>query len=166
MFKPNALILAVIFFISCVSFFDGKKEAEVSAKFVDKIPFKLKAWERASRDSAKLAPLPEEDKSAIVQVYSAPLWGLRGLVADHTWISTKAKGELSYTVYEVIGWRMMKGNSTVLRAEKDIPDRLWYGKKPRVLLDLRGKKAEPIIDKIHEAAFQYPYKREILHVGP
>ena len=127
----------------------------------------MRAWERASRESAKLAPLPKKSKEAIVQVYAAPLWGLRGWVADHTWISTKPKNASSYTVYEVIGWRIAKGYDSVLRMEQDIPDRLWYGKRPRVLIDLRGEKAEQMIDKIHTAASQYPYKNEYSMVfGP
>ena len=168
MFKFSSVVpfLIIVFFTSCVSSFSWEKRSEVSTKLADKIPSKFRAWERASRDSAKLAPLPEENKEAVVQIYSAPLWGLRGLVADHTWISTKPKGAVSYTVYEVIGWRMATGHTSVLRVEKDIPDRLWYGKKPRILFDLFGGKAEQIIDRIHRAAFQYPYKKKYAMLGP
>ena len=155
------------FFISCISIFGWEKASKTSTKFVKQIPPKLRAWERASRESAKLAPLPEKNKGAVVQVYAAPLWGLRGWVADHTWISIKPKDSSFYTVYEVIGWRIAKGYPSVLRIEKDIPDRLWYGKKPRVLMDLRDEKAEQLIEKIHIAASQYPYKNEYSMVfGP
>ena len=124
-------------------------------------------WKRASRDSARLAPLPKENSQAVVQAYAAALWGLRGLVADHTWISTKQKGADSYTVYEVIGWRMAAGHDSVLRMARDVPDRLWFGKIPRVLVDLRGEKAERVIDRIHKAAVNYPYKNEYSMVfGP
>lgn len=156
-----------VFFISCISIFGWGKTSKTSTEFVKRIPPKMRAWERASRESAKLAPLPKKSKEAIVQVYAAPLWGLRGWVADHTWISTKPKNASSYTVYEVIGWRIAKGYDSVLRMEQDIPDRLWYGKRPRVLIDLRGEKAEQMIDKIHTAASQYPYKNEYSMVfGP
>lgn len=155
------------FFISCISIFGWEKASKTSTKFVKQIHPKLRAWEKASRESAKLAPIPEKSKEAVVQVYAAPLWGLRGLVADHTWISTKPKGGSSYTVYEVIGWRMAKGYDSVLRIEKDIPDRLWYGKMPKALIDLRGKKAEQLIEKIHAAASHYPYKNEYsMILGP
>ena len=155
-----SLFSSLVFFTSCTSIFGWEKTSKTSTKFVDKIPPKLRAWERASRDSSKMAPLPKDNKEAIVQVYAAPLWGLRGLVADHTWISTKPKKGTSYTVYEVIGWRLTKGYDSVLRIEKDIPDRLWFGNKPRILIDLRGEKAGQLIDKIHIAASQYPYKNE------
>ena len=151
------ILLQALFFISGLSW---QKSAE------SKIPLKIESWKTASRKSAKLAPLPKEDKSAIIQFYAAPLWGLRGLVADHTWISTKEKGADSYTVYELIGWRMMQGYPDFLRAEKDTPDRFWFGKKPKILFDLRGKQAEKLIDKIHKAVLQYPYKGEYSMLGP
>ena len=154
------LFSTIGFFISCISIFGWEKTSKASTEFVSSIPPKMRAWERASRASAKLAPLPQENEEAVVQVYAAPLWGLRGLVADHTWISTKPKGASSYTVYEVIGWRITSGHDSVLRMERDIPDRLWYGKKPRMLIDLRGEKAEQVIDKVHIAAARYPYKNE------
>ena len=118
-------------------------------------------WKTATRASAKLAPLPLKHQEAVVQVYRAPLWGLRGLVADHTWISTKKNGASSYTVYEVIGWRKMSSrHNSVLRIEKDLPDRFWYGNEPRVLADFRGRQAEKLIHKIHTAALEYPYKKD------
>ena len=113
-FSSVALFLIVILFISCISIFGWEKTSDFSKELADSVPPKLRAWERASRDSAKLAPLPEENQSAIVQIYAAPLWGLRGLVADHTWVSTKARGAFSYTVYEVIGWRIAKGRGMIL----------------------------------------------------
>ena len=145
---------------SCTSIFKGEKVAKTYETWINRMPSKLKAWERASRVSAKIAPLPEEYKEAVVQVYSAPLWGLRGWFADHTWISTKAKGADSYRVYEVIGWRLMTGHDSLLRAEKDIPDRLWYGKRPRILVDLKGVQAEPLVEKIHLSALAYPYPQK------
>lgn len=118
-------------------------------------------WKTASRASANLAPLPQKHKKAVIQIYRAPLWGLRGWFADHTWLSLKEAEADSYTVYEVIGWRKMsKKFDSVLRAEKDIPDRLWYGKKPQILVDLRGKQAEQAIPKVQEAVLSYPYKKD------
>ena len=161
------LFSGVAFFLSCISIFGWEKTSKVSAEFVDRVSPKLRGWERASRASSGLAPLPETNQEAVVQAYAAALWGLRGLVADHTWVSTKSKEASAYTVYEVIGWRMMKGYNSFLRMEQDIPDRLWFGKKPRVLIDLRGEEAEQIIDKIHTAASRYPYKNEYSMVfGP
>ena len=161
------LVLSIFLIVSCISVFNKDNSSKSSSKdFIDSISSKLKSWESADRSSAKLAPLPKENKSAVVQVYAAALWGLRGLIADHTWISTKENEADSYTVYEVLGWRKAMGYDSVVRIEKDIPDRLWYGKKPRLLIDLRGKKAEKLINKIHKAAGKYPYKNKYVMLGP
>ncbi len=124
-------------------------------------------WKNASRDSAGIAPDPNKYEEAIVQVYAAKLWGFRGLVADHTWISTKKEGSKFYTVYEVLGWLKYHNNSNfVLSIKKAIPDRFWFGNKPKVLLDLRDEPAKRIIDQIHTAAINYPYKRKYALFGP
>ena len=118
-------------------------------------------WDKADRSSAKLAPMPQEHLEAVLQVYSAKLWGWRGYFADHTWIATKNTGADFYMVYEVLGWRKWSEQyNSVLRVEKDIPDRLWYGNQPKILLDLRGNQANKLIDKIHKLALSYPYKQE------
>ncbi|KGT96797.1 DUF3750 domain-containing protein, partial [Dickeya fangzhongdai] len=57
------------------------------------------------RDSAGVAPDPAALRdTAIVQVYTAPTYGWRGLVAVHPWIIVKQAGETRYQRYEVIGW--------------------------------------------------------------
>ena len=118
-------------------------------------------WETADRSSAKLAPLPKGHPPAVLQVYSARLWGWRGYVADHTWVAVKKTGADSYIVYEVLGWRKWSEQyDSVLRVEEDIPDRLWYGHRPKILVDLRGKRAEQLIPKVHQSALSYPYKTE------
>ena len=142
----KAVFYGIPFLLSCVSY-DG--------------------WKYASRASSGLAPRPEKHKGAVIQVFAAPLWGFRGRFADHTWIAVKNKGASGYTVYEVIGWRKKAGYHSVLRIEKDIPDRLWFGNAPRLLIDLRGEKAEPWTDKIHKAAAAYPYKTKYAMIlGP
>lgn len=113
-------------------------------------------WQSSSRESANIAPLPAEHPGAIVQIFAAKLWGWRGLFADHTWVATKAKDGDFYTVYEVIGWRLYRGNSA-LRIAQDIPDRRWYGAEPKVLLDIRGDNATALVKKINQAAAAYPY---------
>lgn len=117
------------------------------------------SWKTASRAPAGIAPLPADEPDAVVQVYAARLWGMRGLVADHTWVATKRRDASTYTVYEVIGWLKWRGNK-VLRIAQDHPDRHWYGNPPRVLFELRGDAAEAAVDKVHEAALSYPYPTE------
>ena len=113
-------------------------------------------WDETSRDSAGLAPDPKDFKDAVVVAYRAKVWGWRGVVADHTWIATKAKDSLSYTVYEVIGWRQRRFNS-VLRIEQDLPDRKWFGSIPIPLIEISGPEAEEMVQRVDEAARNYPY---------
>ena len=116
-----------------------------------------KSWQTASRESAGIAPLPEETHDAIVHIYKAPVWGIRGKFADHTWIATKKNGASNYTVYQSVGWNKYTAKDA-LEIKKDIPDRFWYGNKPKIIFQLQGKAAEPIVDKIKELAQKYPYK--------
>jgi hypothetical protein len=59
-------------------------------------------------------------------------------------------------VYQVIGWRLRRGQD-VVSIETDLPDRKWFGHLPELIYDLRGPKAEAAIPKIHAAALSYPY---------
>ena len=116
-------------------------------------------WRASSRDSAGIAPLPQAEPRAVVQVYAANVWGWRGWFADHTWIAAKPEGGGHYTVYEVIGWRTYRGRPAV-RIANDVPDRKWFGAAPRLLADLRGAVAAKAAEKIAQAARSYPYPNE------
>ncbi|WP_041583461.1 DUF3750 domain-containing protein [Bdellovibrio bacteriovorus] len=114
-------------------------------------------WRTATRDSAHLAPTPQEEKGAVVQVYAARTVSWRGYFAVHSWIATKAKGADHYRTYHVIGWRVKRGLEAV-RIETDIPDRHWFGAKPDLIEDLRGAEAEAAIPQIDKLARDYAYK--------
>jgi len=116
-------------------------------------------WRTASRASAGIAPDPQTTQEAVVLAYGAKAWSWRGWFAVHTWIATKDVGADSYTVYEVIGWRGKRG-MPVLRIDRDLPDRLWFGEKPELLVEHRGKNAELLIAEIDQAAREYPWKEE------
>ena len=51
-------------------------------------------------------PIPSSHRDAVIQVYGANVWGLRGKFAIHTWIALKAPDAATYTIYQVIGWRL------------------------------------------------------------
>ena len=93
-------------------------------------------WRTASRESAGIAPDPETTSEAVIQVYGADTWGWRGCFAIHTWISVKRSSEKEYTVYDVVGWRARRGEP-VMKIAVDIPDRFWYGAKPRLIKGYR-----------------------------
>ena len=114
-------------------------------------------WRTASRASAGIAPDPAITSDAVIQVYGADAWGWRGLFAIHTWIATKRKNEDFYTVYDVVGWRGFSGQQ-VLGITRDIPDRHWYGARPRLLGSHLGPQVESLIDAVDAAARDYPWK--------
>lgn len=127
----------------------------------------LKAdYRTANRDSANIAPEPQNFQDAVIQVYAARAFNWRGIIATHCWISVKKKNASSYTVYQVVGWLTYHG-LPALSISEDIPDRNWYNERPKLLLDLRGDKAEELIPQITTAAQEYPYRNPyVLWPGP
>ena len=111
-------------------------------------------WRDAPRHSAGIAPDARALRDvAIVQVYIAPTYGWRGLVAVHPWIIFKRTGEAAYTRYDVIGWR----GAAVVQRDYALPDGLWYGARPRLLVDQRGAGVDAMIERIEQAIADYPY---------
>lgn len=113
-----------------------------------------RSWQTAPRHSAGIAPDPVQQAGvAIVQVYSAATFGWRGLVAQHPWIIFKRSGETAFTRYDVVGWR----GSNVVQRNYALPDGLWYGAQPHLLVDHRGEGVDAMIGRIETAIKSYPY---------
>lgn len=113
-----------------------------------------------------VAPRADEHRDAVVQVYGADVWGVRGRFAIHTWIVTKAADADRYTRYQVIGWRLRRG-LPVVSISNDRPDGDWFGSAPVLLFDRRGADAERLVDSIHRAALSYPFANEyVMWPGP
>jgi len=120
----------------------------------------------ADRSSAGLAPRPESNPEAIVQVYCARALNWRGIFGVHTWIATKPENAAEYTVHQVIGWRAYRGLPIVVSAT-GIPDGRWFGNDPTLIADLRGSAAAAAIPKVLDAVASYPYANEyMLWPGP
>lgn len=113
------------------------------------------SWRTADRSSAGLAPAPDQEKGAVVQVYGARAYNWRGHFSLHTWISAKAAEADTYFVHEVTGWRHY-----VVQSRPDYPDRAWYGSKPTLIADFRGAQAEDIISQLDSVIGRYPYPTE------
>ena len=118
-------------------------------------------WRHASQESAGLAPDPACHPEPVVQVYAARTVGWRGAFAVHTWIAVKPADASSYTRYEVIGWRLMRGAASAMSVSADrAADAAWFGARPQLLRDLRGDAAAAVIARLPAALGAYPYGGE------
>lgn len=102
------------------------------------------------------APDPASHPEALVRVYAANVWGLRGRFAVHSWIATKAVGAQHYNIYQVIGWQLRRTGSA-RSITQGRPDKPWFGSPPILLHEVAGASAEPLIGEIQKAAQSYPY---------
>jgi hypothetical protein len=116
-------------------------------------------WRSASRQAVGLAPDPAVVKEAVVQVYGARAVGAKGLFGVHTWVAVKPTEATSWTIYEVIGWRLRWADSVVVVRSRD-PDGRWFGAAPELYADKRGPGVDELIERIDKAARAYPYAKE------
>jgi hypothetical protein len=124
-------------------------------------------WRTASRESTGVAPDPAVTSEAVIQVYAARAYNWRGLFGVHTWVAAKPKDALTYTVYQVVGWRVYHGGGSALVIDDGVPDRRWFGSVPDVLVDLRGDGIDDVIKRLDAAARNYPFADEyVLWPGP
>jgi len=123
-------------------------------------------WRTASQEPVGLAPDPAKTPEAVVQVYAARVWGMRGVFGVHTWIAVKPAAAKQYTVYELIGWRL-RYQDTALVIRSRAPDARWFGSVPELVAEKRGAGVDELIRRIDRAARAYPWAREYtLWPGP
>ena len=116
-------------------------------------------WRNASREPVGLAPDPLVVTEPVVQVYGARAVGANGLFGVHTWVAVKPAQALTWTVYEVIGWRLRWSDSAVVVRTRD-PDGRWFGAEPELYAEKRGAGVEELIKRIDKAAREYPFAGE------
>jgi uncharacterized protein DUF3750 len=116
-------------------------------------------WRNSSREPVGLAPDPAVVKEAVVQVYGARAVGVKGFFGVHTWVAVKPTNAKSWTVYEVIGWRLRWSESVVVVRNRE-PDGRWFGADPELYADKRGAGVDELIQRIDKAAHDYPYAKE------
>jgi hypothetical protein len=142
-----ACLLGTLVLTACAG---GSADASTSAQ----ASTPSRHWSTAPRHSAGLAPDPfVHQAEAIVQVYAAPTYGWRGRFAVHPWIIYKRSGDDSYTRYDVVGWRA----PDVVQRNYAVPDGLWYGAVPALLVEHRGPGVMAMIERIEVAVASYPY---------
>jgi hypothetical protein len=116
-------------------------------------------WRTASHAPVGLAPAPASTPEAVIQVYGARVWGMKGLLGVHTWVAVKPTKAKHWTVYEVIGWRLRWSDSAVVVSERE-PDARWFGNAPELYAEKRGEGVDEMIERIDKAARSYPYGGE------
>jgi hypothetical protein len=121
-------------------------------------------YRTADRETAHIAPDPRTTPEAVVQIYAARAFKWRGMFSIHLWISVKPANAQHYQVYQVIGWRTLRGLPAVLVLE-DIPDRFWFNGRPWVVAQWHGDTAAAAISQIEVATQEYPYQQEY-HLWP
>jgi len=104
----------------------------------------------------RLAPDPAETREAVVQIYGARTMGMKGYFGVHTWIAVKPTDAASWTVYEIIGWRLRWSDSALVIRERQ-PDAPWFGSPVELYADKRGAGVDELIERIDHAARHYPY---------
>ncbi len=66
----------------------------------------------------------------------------------------------------MVGWRKRR-NLSVVVSERDYPDRYWFGNEPELFVDIRGKDADAIMDKLLKAIASYPHANDyMMFPGP
>jgi len=120
----------------------------------------------ARRQPVGLAPDPAATPEPVVQVYGARCSRWRGYFGVHTWIAVKPAGASAYTVYEVLNSRFRRFGSA-LAVRKRVPDAHWFGHAPELLAEKRGDGVDALIERIAQAAREYPHAGEyVVWPGP
>jgi hypothetical protein len=109
------------------------------------------SWRAADWSSSGTLPSASQSSEAAVYVMAARTGGLKGALAVHSWIVTKAAGAKRYNRYDKVGW----GNP--IRTNAYPADGRWYSNAPDILLDLHGTDAGKLIPQIEAAVRDYPY---------
>ncbi len=109
------------------------------------------SWRDADWSSAGVLPEAAESTEAAIYVFSATTGGMKGAVASHAWIVTKAEGASTYDRYDKVGW------GKPIRKNGYPADARWYSNEPRLVVSVTGTEANRLIPKIEAAIARYPY---------
>jgi hypothetical protein len=47
-----------------------------------------------------------------------------------------------------------------MQIKRDVPDRYWFGERPRIIKEYRGEGVDKLIDAVEKAANNYPWKNQ------
>jgi len=109
------------------------------------------SWREADWGSAGILPRPQDVSEATIHVFSATTGGMKGSVASHAWIVTKAANAGHYNRYDKVGW------GAPVRRNNYAPDAYWYSNTPRLVVSLQGAEAARLIPRIEAVIAAYPH---------
>lgn len=109
------------------------------------------SWREADWSSSGLLPLPSADEQAAIYILSARTGGMKGALASHAWVVTKAAGATAYNRYDKVGW------GAPIRRNAYAADGRWYSNTPFVVARVTGDAATALIPKVEAAIAAYPY---------
>jgi hypothetical protein len=109
------------------------------------------SWRNADWSSAGVLPRAEADAEAAVYVMAARTGGLKGALAVHSWLVTKAAGSSDYVRYDKVSW------GSHIRRNIRPADGRWYSNEPWIVHAVHGAEAERAIPRIEAAVAAYPY---------
>jgi len=115
-------------------------------------------WKTAKRNSAGIAPDPQDYSEAVFQIYAARAYSWKSYFATHTWIAVKEQDAQHYSVYQVLGYYAFF-DKPVLSIHDDIPDRYWFNNLPNIIYDKRGPEAVQLIKELKDLVPYYPYQQ-------
>jgi Protein of unknown function (DUF3750) len=105
----------------------------------------------ADWSSVGMLPPATLDRDARLLVFTGRTGRWKGIFAVHSWVVFKPENATRWSRYDVVGW------GQPLRSNGWAPDGRWFGDTPRVLVDVRGARAEAVIPKIRAAIAEYSY---------
>ena len=108
-------------------------------------------WREADWSSSGVLPKAQDSPEAAIYVFSAATGGMKGAVASHSWIVTKAEGDETYNRYDKVGW------GSPIRRNGYPADARWYSNTPHMVVQITGYAASALIPKVEAAIQSYPY---------
>jgi hypothetical protein len=115
-------------------------------------------WRTANHNPSHVLAEYHINNTAAIVLLSAKAFSWRGMFSTHTWLATKLPNQNYYTIYQVIGWNQYR-NKPIVDISHGIPDRNWYGNKPKVEDIMLGSAALQLIPKIQMAVKHYSYAK-------
>jgi len=109
-------------------------------------------WYAADRSSAGVLPQASHHHDALVRIYTARTVRWRGIVAVHSWIVFKNKGDSRYSRYDYTAW------GEPIRMNGFVADGRWFGQAPEEVFGADGERAAALIPKIRIAIESYKYR--------